>query len=296
MIVAIHTNFLSDISTTGSYLTTNGLFRIAIPLFLLINGFYFYDLTEKKTTYNWFKRILTLYIFWMTFYAYFWLNPPEIRRIGHILFIGYYHLWYLPGLIGAAFVLQTINKYKINILSPILFFFIVGVAIQYIGNYHLIETSSIDTLFNLDYSHRNFLFLAFPFFSIGFLFKKHNIISKIPLGSTIILTVLGLILLLCESYFNLITPTRFGEFDNLASLLIICPAIFLLFIQIDIKRANKSLAMYSTGIYFIHPFLISLYMKLFKVEGTLLTILVFISSIISSYILIYINRTVKVIL
>ena len=34
--------FLAGITSTGNHLTVNGIFRIAVPLFLLINGFYFY--------------------------------------------------------------------------------------------------------------------------------------------------------------------------------------------------------------------------------------------------------------
>ena len=41
MVVAAHARFLSEISPLGEYLTVNGLFRIILPVFLIINGFFF---------------------------------------------------------------------------------------------------------------------------------------------------------------------------------------------------------------------------------------------------------------
>lgn len=301
MVVSIHTRFLSDISDTGAYLTTNGIFRIAIPIFLLVSGFYFYQLKTNKEKLHWFKRIISLYMFWMIFYAYFWLNPTEVSvlecaRIGQTLINGYYHLWYLPGLIGAAFLLQVLNQYQLNIFAPIICLFIAGVAIQYIGNYNLITNPAINTLFNSDWFHRNFLFLGFPFFGIGFLFNKHNVIQKASLPSIVAVTILGITLLTLESYTNYIQPTRFGGFDNFASLLIVCPAVFLLFMKITIYGKSKQFALYSSGIYFIHPFLISLDEKFFGFEDTLLTLIIFMSATLASYILIRINRKLKFIL
>lgn len=43
MVVALHANFLQEYSLLGSYLLVNGLFRVAVPIFLIINGFYFFN-------------------------------------------------------------------------------------------------------------------------------------------------------------------------------------------------------------------------------------------------------------
>lgn len=301
MIVGIHTKFLSNFSDTWAYLTTNGIFRIAIPIFLIINGFYFYNLRTIDEIFSWLKRITILYMFWMIFYAYFWLKgaettPLEITKIILTIFNGYYHLWYLPGIIGSAILLQMLNQRKLNILIPIIFFFTIGVTIQYVGNYHLVTNPNIDTLFNYDWSHRNYLFLAFPFFSIGFLLNKHSIAKKTSLTSIITFTILGTTLLILESYMNYHQHARSGGFDNLAALLIVCPAIFLLFMKVRIYGKSKQLTMFSAGVYFIHPFLISFYMKFLKLEPTELTVVVFLSSILSCYILIQLNKKLKFIL
>lgn len=41
IVVGMHAGFLTDISPIAAYLTANGLFRIAVPVFLLINGYFF---------------------------------------------------------------------------------------------------------------------------------------------------------------------------------------------------------------------------------------------------------------
>jgi len=96
MVVGLHADFLADITSTGSYLTVNGIFRIAVPLFLLINGFYFYSVLANQKTANWIKKVLSLYVFWMLFYSYFWFRPSELSfvefaKIAKTLILGYFH-------------------------------------------------------------------------------------------------------------------------------------------------------------------------------------------------------------
>lgn len=49
MVVGLHTNFLRDLSFPVGYVLKNGFFRMAVPLFFIINGYYFYNIfTENK--------------------------------------------------------------------------------------------------------------------------------------------------------------------------------------------------------------------------------------------------------
>ncbi|WP_373312790.1 hypothetical protein [Deefgea tanakiae] len=81
MVVGIHTVFLKDISLEASYLTQDGLFRIAVPIFLIINGFYFYSAISNNNSALWIKRLFHIYLFWMILYAYFWFRPSELTFI-----------------------------------------------------------------------------------------------------------------------------------------------------------------------------------------------------------------------
>jgi len=297
MVVAMHSGFLDDISNLGHYITVNGFFRIAVPIFVLINGFYFYNNVKQKTILNWFKRVFFLYLFWMFFYSYFWfkLNSP-FHTISSFI-IGYFHLWYLPGMIAAASILLLLKNLSLKvIITTIIITFFTGVAIQYFGNYHIINNDLTDSIFNRTYVHRNFLLFVFPFFFIGYLINKFNVKEIMSLKLSIVLAAVGLCLLLIESYLNFIHPLRDGGFDNFVSLILVCPAIFLLAIKFKIPSQNKELSYYATGIYFIHPIFLRIYPRIFILDETILTFLTIISSGIASYFLIKINRKLKVIL
>lgn len=302
MVVGLHTGFLADISALGNYLTTQGIFRIAVPIFLLINGFYFYSILDKGRSAYWFKRVLYLYLFWMLFYSYFWFRPSdasfiEIVKIIHKLIIGHFHLWYLPAMLGAAALVILFKKLSLKLMiGIILVAFAGGVVIQYAGNYHMIDNQTIDKFFNYHWIHRNLFFFGFPFFFIGFLINKFSIQDRISLKLSVILSIIGFSLLICESYLNYIEPLRDGGFDNFISLLIVCPAVFLLFMKLDFQGSSKQLSFYATGVYFIHPIFMTIYSRFTDFDGTLLTFIVIISSIFASYFLIKINNKVKFIL
>ena len=58
MIVGLHAGFLKDVNEYVSFLTVEGLFRIAVPLFFIING-YFYHLYYERKYIDFFKKLFT---------------------------------------------------------------------------------------------------------------------------------------------------------------------------------------------------------------------------------------------
>ncbi len=304
MVVGIHADFLDGVDPLAEYLTVQGVFRIAVPIFLIINGFYFYQFLVNGKTLSWMKRVIYLYCFWMLFYSYAWFSIPEfnfisIAKLFHTIIVGYWHLWYISGMIGAAILLALIEKLKVSVVTLsllMLLTFMIGVAIQYAGNYHVFNGSILDKLFNLDWVHRSFLFFSFPFFCFGFLINRFNLHKKVSIGLTAVLSVLGLMALLSESYINYIEPAREGGFDNFLSLIIICPALFVLFMKINMQGYSKNISYYSTGIYVIHLFFLKIFSGHTDLSGTSLTFLVIGVSLIASFFLIKINKKLKFIL
>lgn len=47
MVVGLCAGFLGDVDLLGEYLAVNGIFRLAVPTFLVINGFYFFCCVGK---------------------------------------------------------------------------------------------------------------------------------------------------------------------------------------------------------------------------------------------------------
>jgi hypothetical protein len=295
-VVAQHAGFLAGYSALGYYLTSDGLFRVAVPIFLLINGFFFYPALSSGRHAAWFRRLACLYAFWMAFYLYLWLRPQAltIQNVGRLvltLFVGYFHLWYLPCLIGAVLLVFLFKNVRLQISLPVvIILFATGAAIQYAGSYHWFGKAKVDALFNYSPMHRNFLFVGFPFVYIGYLVNKHRLHRRIPSTALVAAVVTGVALLLLESFTFRVSPGKQGGFDNFASLLLICPAIFMLFLKLEIAGSTKDLALFANGIYFIHIWFLVLLQGIAELSGTALTLVVAISSVIGSYLLIKVNE------
>ncbi|TMP18737.1 acyltransferase [Pseudoalteromonas sp. S2893] len=300
MIVGLHAGFLGDITSLGSFLTVNGIFRIAVPVFFLINGFYFYPVLLKYSHVNWFKRVFILHVFWTVFYSYFWLNNPDFPFIIILLkniIIGYYHLWYIPAMLGAGFlVFLAKNLSSLFLVFSVLLTFLCGVLIQYTATYHLLGDNSLDKILSYQFIYRNLLFFAYPFFCLGFLINKHLLHKYFSFKLILIVIAIGVIALITESYLNYYQSTRDGGFDMFFSLIILCPFILILFLKINIPNESKKIALYSTSIYFIHLFILNLYREYTELNGTLLTLTTIVSSVFFSYFIIKLNKRLKFIL
>jgi len=301
MVVGIHSGFLEDISDMGRYLTAGGLFRIAVPIFFVINGFYFFSVPQDKIA-TWFKRVILLYLFWTIFYIGYWfrmetVNLFEIARVIKTILVGHEHLWYLPAMIGAAFVLLQLKSLSTPILlATALCLFAIGFSIQYLGNYHVLSNPTADKALNTLWLYRNFLFFAFPFFTMGYLLRRTEIYKQISISAVYSMTIIALLLLLIEVYLDFKYQVAPKGFDIFLSLIAACPLVFMVALKLDIKGDGKTLALYSTGIYFIHPLFISLITARTDLGGTLLTFVVIVISTMAAWLLIKINSKVKFIL
>ncbi len=302
MIVGLHAGFLEDVTELGGILTVQGFFRVAVPFFLLINGYYFYQAVYEGRFKLWLKRTLVLYVVWMLIYSFYWFSLPDysyksIAILGIKVVVGYHHLWYISGMIGASIALFLLHKLSSTLLLFIsLLSFLFGVVIQYLGNYHIFEGDFIDKLFNLTWSHRNALFFSFPFMCLGFLLNKNATISRVSFIWAIIGSSVGLFLLLVESYVNYINMKKYEGFDNYFSLILICPMMFIFISKMKIKSKTKEIALYSSSIYFIHSLILSLLKEFTFLGGTSLTLLTILASVFASYFIIEANKKVKVLL
>jgi len=299
MVVGIHAEFLGDVTLLGKYLTVNGLFRLAVPIFLIINGYYFFYVISKEQQLQWLKRISVLYFFWMAIYSYFWLTLPDFTFIGFIkliklIVVGYHHLWYVSGMIGAALLLVILRVASSLILATsIVLTFSIGVLIQYLGNYHILEETVFDQLFNYHWVHRNMLFFSYPFFCMGYLINKHSLHNKVSFKFAVGLSLLGVLLLIFESYINYYQEGSDGGFDNLFSLLFACPFVFILFMKLQILGSSKKLALYSSAIYFIHILVLNVFRKNTALDETHLTLATILASIFAAYFIIKANERLK---
>lgn len=303
MVVALHTVFLRETSATASYIASNSLFRMAVPIFLLINGYYFHLVINGDIA-SWCKRVLGLYFFWMLVYSYFWLSDTELTLVGVAkqikdVLLGYHHLWYLPAMLGAGVMLYIVRHLSVrNLLILVVGLYAVGVIIQYLGNYHVFGGGVVDKLLNTFWIYRNFLFFGFPFFAVGYLLRTTSVIDKLSQSQLLALVCGAWLVLLLEVIANYLMLPKAEGFDMFAGLLLICPLLFVWVNRSnlpDTRNLAKSLALYSAAIYFVHPLFISwfgLYMPL----GSLMTLYVALASTFAAFFIIRLHRRLRFIL
>ena len=303
MVVALHSGFLKEYTNIGSYLTVNGLFRVAVPLFLIINGYYLYGAIQKGNFKIWFNRSVILYIAWMALYAFFWLRPypytfTDFSKKIFILIFGYHHLWYVSGMIVGGGIINYIHD-KINtkaMVYCIISAYSIAIIIQYVGNYHLFGNELLDKVFNQSWVYRNGVFFSFPFMAIGFVLNKLNLKNRVTNNAAKLLSVTGLVLLFLEAYLNYINPGREGGFSCYLSLIVVCPSIFIFIAKQEIKSNSKIVALYSSAIFFVHSAIISLLLMNAELAPTLLTLYSIVVSFVISFFVIRANKKVKILL
>lgn len=268
------------------WMVSHGVTKIAVPLFFIINGF-FLDLTNNSKLVRYLKRLFIMYIVWSLFYLPSYYPYLDTATFIRVFITGFFHLWYLPGLIGAVILLFVINKIiknKFILIVIAITLFVLGYYIQMQDPYTDIERIK----------YRNFLFFGFPFVLFGYLLKGLDFAKY---KKTIIISVIiGVILLLAESYLYMVQQRT----NNLMlSLLVLCPALFILVLQYS-KTGNTDksidiISQLSTAVYYVHPMVIRWTALLFAIDIVSFPYIV-IASFIVAYLVIQVNKTFKIFL
>ena len=248
MVVAIHTSLFAAAPGPVNQLLTEGLFRIAVPVFFIFNGYYLGPSVHNRgATYKLIKRIVLLHGCWMIIYASFYARiDPE--RVKLVLF-GYFHLWYLIGLVHAVLLLWLTRK-----LGPArqimlgVALFAGAVVLQYL-------TAYTDRHFAV-WQYRNGFLFGFPFVLAGYLLrlKGNQVSTRAAWG----ILAAGTCALAAESLYALHHARAGLGFDVYPSLMLVAPAAALLLVRSSRQLRTDRTAKLSTHLYLIHPWMIKL--------------------------------------
>jgi surface polysaccharide O-acyltransferase-like enzyme len=242
----------------------NGVFRVAVPTFLVINGYFFFDVAQRKAdVFRWLRRILALYVFWMVVFSPVWgQDVSSVAKIIQLTLFGWFHLWYIAGLIVAGpllYFMRGLGERKLLAAAVVLF--TAGVVLQYLATFHVFD-GLIGKVLEWNGSHRNFLMFSLPFLVFGYLLRKWEV-QGLKIAGVRMMLVCALTALLLESlivYFltGVSEPTAVsrGSVDNYFSLLFVAPLLFLAAKKVEYYKdgaEGKRLAQLANGIYFTHP-------------------------------------------
>ncbi|QDU80221.1 Acyltransferase family protein [Polystyrenella longa] len=294
MVVAIHCEFLKEYDRIGYYLY-DGLFRIAVPCFLLINGYFFYKFVDTKPR-AWVIGVLERYAFWMMFYSFMWLRPDEynvksIALIIEYIILGFNHLWYLSAIIGASLLTLLTRKLPDWVrFASIIILYLCGYGLQYFREWQAFENPIMQFVFETPLVYRNFLFVGFPFFIMGYLINKYKMVENCNAIWPLLGIAFGVPAILFESHLNMEWSGRPDPLELLFPLIWVCPAIFILIMKSPVMRPATSLGYYANGIYFIHIFFLAIFKKFIHIDPVPRTLAVFAISFIATFFLIRLNK------
>lgn len=250
MVVGLHAGFLRDVNQLASDYFTNCLFRIAVPTFLVINGYYL-ERQLDRGVWRWAGRLALLYAIWMALYAPLWL-PGAIRIPAYgreVLFFGYYHLWYLLALLLAGLMVAALRARTGVLVLTGAATFLAGIGIQYAGNFHL-APEPLDPLLNRVQTYRNFLLVGYPFLVCGVLIARHE--QKLARFGSWKLLAGALALLTAEWAANMIWNPKDPVFEIYLSLAVLCPILFLTAKGGRLMGSSRNLGLLATALYLMH--------------------------------------------
>lgn len=234
-VVAIHTMPFSSVSRTMNAFFVNEVCRVAVPIFFLINGYFFF---YKETSLLKLKRFLfSLLLSYLSvsciyMYIYVWHNGGELSQYIILTFReGYGHLWYVHSLIVGIMISFILFRYihsgKILGLIAVSLYTIGAIANDFVGvaegMFAFIRLSMV----------RHTLFMAIPFIVLG------GVISRYKLKKNLTFLLLSCILLSLENLLLFKFGISQGYENNFFMLFVAC-SLFILVMNMKIPAKLES--------------------------------------------------------
>ncbi len=296
MVVGIHG--LSNPQTMVALALKDYLFRIAVPVFMLINGYYLAgrlgDFEKFKT---WMIRVAVLYGLWMAVYLPVMINDEVAQHSGLIkgafhvgldFIFGFHHLWYLSAVFWAGIAIYLMRGWseRTKIMLAI-GLYLVGVVLQYAGAL-LPHDTRLGKLMEISYLHRNAVFFGYPMLYLGYLMARFPEVARKRAWPCLIA---GTAVLTIECSVNLMIGNT-SDMDLLMFVPLLSSGVFLLALNAPDGNLRESeyIAKLSAVIYFLHPLLVEhLLLKALPDPGLRITATVAICCAIAPLI-IWVNR------
>lgn len=259
IVVFAHGRFLFDVSPqTYYFLFLGGYFRVVIPLFILITGYYFARSLGDGPFGHWLKRPLMLYVIWSVVYLAFWgyVENAAWQKIVFYAFFGIAHLWYLATVIGGAVVLYLVRNWKTAPLLGLAFgLYTAGVLLQ-LGLNITLDTGALAHRGAYDVIPRNFLTIGAPFLILGHLLARPGNLEWVRERLTVRAFALVLLLGLVEISFNYVNFPYFAVVETLWFNILLAPMLFTWLMGLKIPAQGRWMAPMAAAIYLIHPLIL----------------------------------------
>jgi surface polysaccharide O-acyltransferase-like enzyme len=292
LVIAGHLQPLLGINDLSGWLISNGVVRLTMPCFLMINGYFIHSrINSSKFVAGYLKHVFILYVVWMLIYLPQFYDFP-VKRLLVALFTGYFHLWYIVGLfvsVALFFLFKKIIKRDTVLLWIVIALYIIGFFVQF-----WVQDLPHSRAFNLAI-YRNGLFYGLPFLFIGYYIRMYE--QKLKNIKNLYLYLIAfacMVVVFVESYYSF--SIRY-IYDMLLIAPVLCPVLFLIILKHSKFAASDGyIGNLASGVYFTHVMVITLVMSVFgeRIEDKIFYLpLVFFVSMLMSAMLIELNKRVK---
>lgn len=246
----------------------NSLSRWTVPCFIMMSGAVFLrkDLKIVDLLKKYVLKLLIVYIVWSLIYTIIIYNPSNLTELINHVITGFYHMWYIPMLMG-LYMLTPILK-KIVLDSNILKYFLIIVIIFSIiipTIINIIQISNNTFLISFCNSFKelignmNYKFGYISYYLLGYYLYKNEISRR----NRRVIYILGIIGFILTMYLTVLSSSKLGNFSDVfynnfsINVFFMAVAMFI-FAKYNFK-SNYSLnkiSTYSLGIYLIHVLII----------------------------------------
>ncbi|MDR2948316.1 MAG: acyltransferase [Prevotella sp.] len=287
-VITVHIGPLTASYPHLNWLISQGLGRITVPCFFIINGYYLVKkIDDNKAMKKYILHLLLIYAVWSTIYISLYIKEINLITLLEYCAFGILHLWYVAALISGSILFFLVKKIvkKDNVLL------ILSIVILLVGIF--LEPFRGEYLFVV----RNGFFIGFPFVFLGYYIHAKNLVNKVKNIYLTPLVVLSFIALCVESSFARLT----GFYHDLYfSQIIFCPAVLLFVFKHSHYKKNNTYLTYlgslASAIYFIHYFVIIMLADIEMPYMIIRFAIVLLLSIFLSVLIIYINKRIKIFL
>lgn len=265
MVVGIHANPVKPLGPDAVLLTGQGLYRIAVPCFFVINGYYLQPIAMAGGAAGYVRRILYLWVVWTAIYLPGWwglttADPRPWMAVQSVL-IGWWHLWYLPALAVAALMAAAVRGWSVRAqVAAMALTFALGLGLVYGAALRLVGPPA---WFLADSAAlwRNGVLMGFPFLMAGWLIRRTGFGAALSTRALAGLAGLGILGVLVETVAMDRLLPRGVSHDILLTLALACPALLLLALRFA-RPGPRPLGNYANGIYFLHVGFVMLCLRL----------------------------------
>ena len=248
------------------------VYRLAVPLFFVISGFFLVDETGNIKTAKIIpviKKMLKINITTSIVYILFFIIKSFIVGTDSYIsilypkdfllsiFLGHPYcgvLWYVTAYIEILLILKLFASFhKEKILFYLIPFFLL--LELFVGKYSFIIGDGFDHFY-----HRNFFTMGLPFVLIGILIKKYQLFKRLthPKVVAFLLLIISYV-----EYLLLQKNAVYREGDLVISSMFLVPVIFIIFLNSTSIKMENLLSVigkkYSLNLYLYHPMVLTIY-------------------------------------